>query len=196
MAFVHERRSLAAGCASHPFPEEVKVTVFMQNLNKGPPRTQLFRARPKTFEEAVSIAMSEDQSLTAANSSWNFASHASKQDSNEPKPMDIGQDEQERRVDESNVTSHRCAKKGHYARECRAPNPVKNAHLNNFARSQRGRGAGRGRGRGGRGRGNTPALSSTQGNAICSHVIVWCMWVVLLPFQTTPRGTLLTMVDC
>ena len=49
MAFVQELRSLAAGCASHPFPEEVKVTVFMQNLNKGPPRTQLFRARPKTF---------------------------------------------------------------------------------------------------------------------------------------------------
>ena len=159
LTYIQELRTLAAGCISHPLPEEVKVTVFMQNLNKGPPRTQLFRVKPKTFDEAVNVAMTEELSLSAANGSYSSPATASYVEENEPEPMDIGQVEQARRFDKSNVVCHRCHEKGHYARECTAPAPQKNAHLNNFARSQRGRGRGRGRGRW-----NTPALSSAQGN--------------------------------
>lgn len=143
IAYIQELRALAAGCISHPLPEEVKVTVFMQNLNKGAPRTQLFRVRPKNFEEAVTVAMAEDLSLTAANSSY-YSSPSTKQDQYEPEPMDIGQVELATNSttgnSKQNVLCHRCGRPGHYARHCRAAAPQKTAALNNFARSQRGKG--------------------------------------------------------
>ncbi len=156
LAYIQELRALAAGCITHPLPEEVKVTVFMQNLNKGAPRTQLFRIRPKSFEEAVEVVMAEDLSLTAANGYY-YSSTSVKEDDNEPEPMDIGNVEKVSNTTSNNsrqsVTCHRCGKTGHYARYCRAPAPVQSATLNFAARSQRGRG-----------RKKTRSQGSSQGN--------------------------------
>jgi hypothetical protein len=156
LAYIQELRALAAGCITHPLSEEVKVTVLMQNLNKGAPRTQLFRVRPTSFEEAVQVVMAEDLSLTAANSNY-YSSTSTRYDDNEPEPMDIGQVETvsntASRNSNKNVTCHRCGKPGHYARNCRAPTPQASASLNNTARSQRGRG-----------RRKTRSPGSSQGN--------------------------------
>ncbi|KAE9101665.1 hypothetical protein PF007_g15058 [Phytophthora fragariae] len=43
-----------------PLSEDDKVTVFMDAVRTGPVRTEHFRRQPKTFNEAVHIAMLED----------------------------------------------------------------------------------------------------------------------------------------
>ncbi|POM58118.1 LOW QUALITY PROTEIN: Gag protein [Phytophthora palmivora] len=42
--------------------EHIKVTVFMDGLKVGPPRTQLFRVHANTMEEATQIALQEEYS--------------------------------------------------------------------------------------------------------------------------------------
>ncbi|KAF0721067.1 hypothetical protein Ae201684P_009493 [Aphanomyces euteiches] len=68
--FVHELRYLYASMNDErSLPESTRVTVFMNGLNKGPARTELFRRYPETFDEAVSIALSEDFSQNLARAS-------------------------------------------------------------------------------------------------------------------------------
>ncbi|ETV67885.1 hypothetical protein H257_16010 [Aphanomyces astaci] len=53
--FIHDLRFLAANINDEEsLPGPLRVTVFMDGLNQGPARTQLFRAYPNTFEEAAS----------------------------------------------------------------------------------------------------------------------------------------------
>ncbi|KAE8914217.1 hypothetical protein PF010_g6792 [Phytophthora fragariae] len=52
--------------AGAPLSEDVKVTVFMDGVRTGPVQTQLFRRHPKTFNEAVHIAMLEDHCVCSA----------------------------------------------------------------------------------------------------------------------------------
>ncbi|KAE8978457.1 hypothetical protein PR003_g29760 [Phytophthora rubi] len=51
---------------AQPLSEDVKVTVFMDGVRTGPVRTELFRRQPKTFNEAVRIAMLEDHCVGLA----------------------------------------------------------------------------------------------------------------------------------
>ncbi|POM75431.1 Gag protein [Phytophthora palmivora] len=60
--YVQEMRVLAASLVGNPLPEHIKVTVFMDGLNVGPSRTQLFRVHANTIEEAIQIALQEEYS--------------------------------------------------------------------------------------------------------------------------------------
>ncbi|KAF0702352.1 hypothetical protein AaE_015994 [Aphanomyces astaci] len=52
--FIHDLRFFAANINDKELlPESLRVTVFMDDLNQGPARTQLFRAYPDIFEEAA-----------------------------------------------------------------------------------------------------------------------------------------------
>ncbi|KAE9263608.1 hypothetical protein PR003_g33099, partial [Phytophthora rubi] len=64
--YVIELHNLEAAMAGAPLSENVKVTVFMDGVRTGPVRTELFRRQPKTFNEAVHIAMLEDRCVRSA----------------------------------------------------------------------------------------------------------------------------------
>ncbi|POM60262.1 LOW QUALITY PROTEIN: Gag protein [Phytophthora palmivora] len=53
-------RVLAASLVGNPLPEHIKVAEFMNGLKVGPSRTQLFRVRANTMEEAIQIALQEE----------------------------------------------------------------------------------------------------------------------------------------
>ncbi|GMF46169.1 unnamed protein product [Phytophthora fragariaefolia] len=57
---------LANVAPAHPLSEDVKVTVFMDGVRTGPVRTELFRRQPKTFNEAVHIAILEGHCVRSA----------------------------------------------------------------------------------------------------------------------------------
>jgi hypothetical protein len=66
-AYIQELQALNASLADPAWLAEVtKVTVFMEGLNKGSTRNQLFRVFPKTLEEAFNIALQEDYSVRSA----------------------------------------------------------------------------------------------------------------------------------
>ena len=54
-----------------PLPETVYVAVFMRGLRTGVARTEVFRAHPSTFEEAVNIAHNADHNFRSARIGWN-----------------------------------------------------------------------------------------------------------------------------
>ncbi|KAE9059222.1 hypothetical protein PF010_g30705 [Phytophthora fragariae] len=64
--YVMDLHNLEAAMAGAPLSEDVKVTVFMNGVRTGPVRTELFRRQPKTFNEAVHIAMLEDHCVRSA----------------------------------------------------------------------------------------------------------------------------------
>jgi hypothetical protein len=65
--FVHDLRFLAANVNDEEsLPEALRATVFMDGLNHGLARTQLFREYPATFEAAVRIALTETFSSSFA----------------------------------------------------------------------------------------------------------------------------------
>ncbi len=114
---VQELREIAASISTHPLPEDVKVTVFMEGMRVGPVRTQLFREIPSTLEKAIAIAFGEDHSQRQASGNSHLGTSSG---GGGAEPMDIGQVELARaRGASKNVTCHRCGKKGHYRRDCR-----------------------------------------------------------------------------
>ncbi|GMF25311.1 unnamed protein product [Phytophthora fragariaefolia] len=64
--YVIELHNLDATMAGASLSEDVKVTVFMDGVRTGPVRRELFRRQPKTFDEAVHIAMLEDHCVRSA----------------------------------------------------------------------------------------------------------------------------------
>ncbi|GMF40040.1 unnamed protein product [Phytophthora fragariaefolia] len=64
--YVMELQNLEAAMAGAPLSEDVKVTVLTDGVRTGPVRTELFRLQPKTFNEAVHIAMLEDHCVRSA----------------------------------------------------------------------------------------------------------------------------------
>ncbi|KAG3234371.1 hypothetical protein PI124_g20571 [Phytophthora idaei] len=68
--YVQELRTLIAGTAADPLPEEVTLTVFMEGLRTSEARTEVFRVHPPSFEEAVSVALNVEHNFRSARPGW------------------------------------------------------------------------------------------------------------------------------
>lgn len=113
--YVQELRTLSARMVADPLPEVVKVTIFMEGLNVGPARTQLFRSRVGTLEEAVRVALEEDYCHRQSRISAGVAAQSVANDDG-PQPMELGSAEQRR----APVQCFACGRFGHYQRNCPA----------------------------------------------------------------------------
>ncbi|GMF23066.1 unnamed protein product [Phytophthora fragariaefolia] len=105
--------NLEAAMAGAPLSEDVKVTVFMDGVRTGPVRTELFRRQPKTFNEAVHIAMLEDHFGRSAQG------HTPHVEANEgPTPMEISLAESTRpqRTQRAGGRCLGCNQSGHFRR--------------------------------------------------------------------------------
>ncbi|KAF1327472.1 Pol protein, partial [Globisporangium splendens] len=120
--YIQEMRSLCAAITTSPLPESVKVPAFLNGLNSGPARQELYQRLPATMEDAIRIALVEQQSFRVSRPDWNAgrhngAHHSHRAVTNErrfhgPTPMDLSSAE---------VTCFNCGKRGHYQSKCPAP---------------------------------------------------------------------------
>ncbi|GMF29450.1 unnamed protein product [Phytophthora fragariaefolia] len=113
--YVMELHNLEAAMAGAPLSEDVKVTVFMDGVRTGPVRTELFRRQPKTFNEAVHIAMLEDHCVRSAQG------HTPHVEASEgPTPMEISLAEAARpqRTQRAGGRCFGCNQPGHFRRNC------------------------------------------------------------------------------
>ena len=123
-AYVQEMRTVAASITRAPLTESVKVPAFVNGLARGPARQELFRRMPSTMEDAIRIALIEDQSFQLAQAPpGGSIPKPFGGGGNGPPPMDLGNTEvsDDRGVDDFNgadVICHACGKRGHYASRC------------------------------------------------------------------------------
>ncbi|KAE9265508.1 hypothetical protein PF008_g31842 [Phytophthora fragariae] len=113
--YVMELHNLEDAMAGAPLSEDVKVTVFMDGVRTGPVRTELFRRQPKTFNEAVHIAMLEDHCVRSAQG------HTPHVEANEgPTPMEISLAESARpqKTQRASGRCFGCNQPGHFRRNC------------------------------------------------------------------------------
>ncbi|GMF54635.1 unnamed protein product [Phytophthora fragariaefolia] len=113
--YVMELHNLEAAMAGAPLSEDVKVTVFMDGVRTGPVRTELFRRQPKTFNEAVHVAMLEDHCVHSAQG------HTPHVEASEgPTPMEISLAESARpqRTQRAGGRCFGCNQSGHFRRNC------------------------------------------------------------------------------
>ncbi|KAF1325889.1 Pol protein, partial [Globisporangium splendens] len=73
--YIQEMRSLCAAITTSPLPESVKVPAFLNGLNSGPARQELYRRLPATMEDAIRIALAEQQSFRVSRPDWNAGHH-------------------------------------------------------------------------------------------------------------------------
>ncbi|KAF1318872.1 Pol protein, partial [Globisporangium splendens] len=73
--YIQEMRSLCAAITTSPLPESVKVPAFLNGLNSGPARQELYRRLPATMEDAIRIALVEQQSFRVSRPDWNAGRH-------------------------------------------------------------------------------------------------------------------------
>lgn len=122
--YIQEMRYLISGIVQNPVDENTLVSIFMKGLKSGPVRNQLFREYPKTFENAVALAMQEEFSRTQAIVT---VPHMRKPE-RDPNAMDCSSIRTNgvpntRLTDKSKMACHRCGKMGHFARTCFAARP-------------------------------------------------------------------------
>ncbi|GMF47931.1 unnamed protein product [Phytophthora fragariaefolia] len=90
--YVQGLRTQIAGMTVDPLPEAVTVTVFMEGLQTGVARTEVFRTHPTSFEEAVNVALNAEFNFKSSRLGWD-ASYANP--SSGPEPMDLSYAEDE-----------------------------------------------------------------------------------------------------
>ncbi|KAI9986183.1 hypothetical protein PInf_025098 [Phytophthora infestans] len=90
--YVQELRTFIAGMAADPLPELASVTVFMEGLRVSAARTEVFRAHPNSFEEAVNVALNAEHNFRSARPGWSAGSASA---SSGPEPMDLSYAEDE-----------------------------------------------------------------------------------------------------
>jgi hypothetical protein len=94
-------------------PETVLIIVFMEGFKVCPARTQLFRTRVSTFDEAVRVALEEDYCHKQSRISASLASVMTTTEG--PQPMELGSAEQRN----TQVTGYACGRVGHMQRNYR-----------------------------------------------------------------------------
>ncbi|CAI5725239.1 unnamed protein product [Peronospora effusa] len=104
--FVQEMRSLSASMNGKPIPERIKVATFMNGLRHGPSRQALFRKVLATMEEAIDIALVEEQSYNSASSTAYYRPSSERSDAT---PMELGN---------ADVICYKCGKRGHMMACC------------------------------------------------------------------------------
>lgn len=126
--YIQEMRYLISGIVQNPVDENTLVSIFMKGLKAGPVRNQLFREYPQTFEKAVSLAMQEEFSRTQAI----MPNVQVRKPERDPYAMDCStistggfpnKKFNNKPLDKSKMTCHRCGKVGHFARTCFAARP-------------------------------------------------------------------------
>ena len=120
--YVMELQNLEAAMAGAPLSEDVKVTVFMDGVRPGPVRTELFRRQPKTFNEAVHLALLEDHCVRSAHA------HSGPSEAPDgPTPMEISSIESASSSKKPRASGRcfGCNQMGHFRRNC-PKNPWKN----------------------------------------------------------------------
>ena len=110
--YVQEMRSLSASITVGPIPEHIKVPTFMNGLRHGPSRQALFRKVPSTMEEAIQIALVEEQSYNSASATAWYKPSAERTDAT---PMELGN---------ADVVCYKCGKRGHMMARCYARVPA------------------------------------------------------------------------
>ncbi|KAI9979739.1 hypothetical protein PInf_028003 [Phytophthora infestans] len=131
-----QMRKLVVSLAGNPLPEDVKTTVFMDDLKVGSARTQLFRVQATTMEEAIQISPQEEYSHKQAGTSReeehrhdeNDVPREAEHRSNDAvapaatQPVDTGAYSEPEPMDlssaESLVRCYGCGGHGHYQRVC------------------------------------------------------------------------------
>ena len=139
LTYVQQLRSYASLIVNDRIDETTQVSIFLQGLKEGPVRNELFRRYPKTFDEAITLALQEDFSLKQAKGGYFTPRYHTEPGSD----MDCS-------VADAQTQCHNCRGYGHFSRSCPSPQLTRS-----FGNGQRGRGNGRGgrsghRGRGGR----------------------------------------------
>lgn len=110
--FVQELRRLRAAMATSPLAEDVMVTVFMEGLNNGPAKTEVFRNQPTQLEAAIHIALLEDHLQRQAQGLRPSPLERAPPGSG-PEPMDVSAIEQK-----AHVQCYGCGRFGHFQRDC------------------------------------------------------------------------------
>ncbi|POM72290.1 LOW QUALITY PROTEIN: Hypothetical protein PHPALM_11019 [Phytophthora palmivora] len=106
--YVQELRTLIAGMFADPLPEVVTNMVLMDGLRTGVARTEVFRSRPSSFEEAVAVALNAEHNFRSARMGWSVPQASP---SEGPVPMDLSYAEDEAaelRAAEQRRGIHRC----------------------------------------------------------------------------------------
>ncbi|KAE9045935.1 hypothetical protein PR002_g1945 [Phytophthora rubi] len=127
--YVMKLHNLEAAMASAPLSDDVKVTVFMDGFRTGPIRTELFRRQPKTFDEAVHIAMLEDHCVRSAQG---HTPHAEASEGPTPLEISLAESARSQKTQRASGRCFGCNQPGHFRRNC-PTNPWKESRDKKYA---------------------------------------------------------------